>query len=118
MTPANYIAIAALLVSLVMMVVNTYNITKSQSRAEQTNKEKDEQKVKEETAQQTGIMLALDNIKNTLSRIENEINTVRQDTKENHDKLIVMEQSFKSEHKRLDDHEKRLTSIEEQLRKE
>lgn len=111
MTPANYIAIVALLVSLVMLVVNTTNITKNQKRAEEND-------AKEETVQQTGIMLALDNIKNMLSRIENEINSVRQDTKENHDKLIVMEQSFKSEHKRLDDHEKRLASIEQQLRKE
>jgi len=116
MTPANYISLAALLVSLVMMIVNTSNISKNQSRAEQTERERDEQKVKEETAQQTSLMLALDNIKSSLSRIESEINTVRQDTRENHDKLIQLEQSFKSEHRRLDQHEERLNALEEAIR--
>lgn len=116
MTPANYISLAALAVSLIMMIVNTSNIAKSQSRAEQSEREKDEQKVKEETAQQTSLMLALDNIKSSLSRIESEINTVRQDTRENHDKLIQLEQSFKSEHRRLDQHEERLNAIEEAIR--
>lgn len=109
MTPANYIAIAALLVSLVMMIVNSTNITKNQKKAAEDD-------VKQETAQQTGIMIALDNIKGMLSDIKSEINTVKQDTKENHDQLIIMQQSQKSEHKRLDGHEERLNNIEQELR--
>ncbi len=109
MTPANYIAIAALLVSLVMMIVNSSNITKNQRRAAEEN-------TKEETEKQTGIMLALDNIKNMLSDIKAEINTVKQDTKENHDDIILIKASQKSEHKRLDGHEERLNNIEQELR--
>ena len=110
MTPANYISLAALAISLIMMLVNVVNITKSQSRADQSEREKDE------PAQQTSIMLALDNIKRSLTRIENEINTVRQDARENHDKLIMLEQSAKAEHKRLDRHDERLNAIEAVLR--
>ena len=116
MTAANYISLGAMLISLVMMVVNTSSITKNQNRAEKREREKEEQKAKEEATQQTSLMLALDNIKNTLSRIESEINTVKQDTRENHDKLIELEQSFKSEHRRLDQHEERLNAIEENVR--
>lgn len=109
MTAGNYIAIAALLVSLIMMIVNSANITKNQKRAAEDD-------TKEETAKQTSIMIALDNIKSMLSDIKGEVNTVRQDTRENHDQLIIMQQSLKSEHKRLDGHEERLNNIEHELR--
>ena len=109
MTPANWIAIAALIVSLIMAVVNITNGNKAQKKEEREDTEKS-------TERTTGIMIALENIKNQLTRIENEINTVKQDNRENHDKLLIMEQSQKSEHKRLDAHEQRLNNIERQLR--
>lgn len=109
MTLANYIAIAALVVSLVMMIVNTTNINKNQKRVEQSGD-------KEEAAKQTGIMIALDNIKSMLADIKAEINTIKQDTKENHDDILRIKESQKSEHKRLDGHEERLNNIEQELR--
>lgn len=109
LTAANYISIAALMVSLIMMVVNTLNIAKNQKQAAAED-------VKEETAQQTGIMIALDNIKSMLADIKAEINSVKQDTKENHDDIILIKASQKSEHKRLDAHEERLNAVEQELR--
>ena len=109
MTPANWIAIAALAVSVFMTIVNT-------NKASKDNRASEREETAKETAHTTGIMIALENIKNQLTRIENEINTVKQDNKENHDKLLIMEQSQKSEHKRLDAHEQRLNNIERQLR--
>lgn len=116
MTAANYISLAALLVSVIMMIVNTRNIIRNADRANESDKEHEEQRVKEETAQHTSIQLALNNIEKSLNRIENEINTVKQDTKENHDQLIRLDASFKSEHKRLDEHDERLRAIEEAIR--
>lgn len=116
MTPANYISLAALAVSLVMAVFSIINITKTQERATESEKEKEEKRVKEEAMQQTSITLALDHIKNSLTRIENEINTIKEDTQANHDKIIIMEQYYKSEHKRLDEHERRLQKLEEEYR--
>ena len=118
MTPANYISLAALAISLIMMVVNTVNISKSQGRAAKADMEHEEQRVKEDTAQQTAIQLSLNNIEKSLSRIENEINTVKADCKENHDQLLLLGASYKSEHKRIDEHEERLNKIEQALRKE
>lgn len=116
MTPANYIAIAALLVSLVVGIVNIVNIKRNGNRANEADREKDEERARKEQAEQTGILLALDNIKNMLADIKAEINSVKQDTRENHDALIILEQSQKSEHKRIDEHEQRLNRIEEALR--
>lgn len=116
MTPANYISLGALAVSLVMAVFSIINITKTQERASESEKEKEEKRVKEEAMQQTSLTLALDHIKNSLTRIENEINTIKEDTRANHDKIIIMEQYYKSEHKRLDEHERRLQKLEEEYR--
>ena len=116
MTAANYIAIAALVVSLVMCIANIANIAKNGTRAAKTDKEKDEEDARKETAEQTGILIARDNIKSMLSDIKAEINSVKQDTRENHDKLLILEQSYKNEHKRIDEHEQRLNHIEEALR--
>ena len=109
MTIANWLSLGALTVALFMAVINTTNTKKSQKKEEREDTEKS-------TERTTGIMIALENIKNQLTRIENEINTVKQDNRENHDKLLIMEQIQKSEHKRLDAHEQRLNNIERQLR--
>ena len=116
MTAANYIAIAALLVSLVVGIVNIVNIKKNSTRATETDRERDEERARKEQAEQTGILIALDNIKSMLSDIKAEVNSIKTDTRENHDKLIILEQSQKNEHKRIDEHEQRLNRIEEALR--
>ena len=116
MTAANYIAIAALVVSLVVGIANVVNILRNGHRAAKKDREKGEEDARKEQAEQTGILIALDNIKSMLSDIKAEINSVKQDTRENHDKLIILEQSYKSEHKRIDEHEQRLNRIEEALR--
>ena len=116
MTPANYISIAALLVSLIMAVVNTVNISKNQKRAENVDSETLELRAREEQAAQTSLMLALNNIEKQLQKIENVINTVQADTRQNHDQLLILEQSLKSVHHRVDEHEQRLNDIEQALR--
>jgi len=116
MTPANYISIAALVVSLVMMIFNLVNGSKNQKRAETTDRETDERRAREEQAQQTSLMLALNNIEKQLQKIENTINTVQADCRQNHDQLIVIEQSLKSVHKRVDEHENRLNELEAAIR--
>lgn len=117
MTTGETISIVALLFTILMAFVNTYNIKKTQQRAAENDEEKKTTAAKEEATQTTSILIALDNIKTMLSDIKAEINTVKADTKDNHDKLLILEQSFKSEHKRLDSHEDRLNSLEELARK-
>jgi len=111
------ISIVALLISLLMAVINIVSAGKNWHKASKTDDEQREQRVKEETAQQTSVMLALENIRQMLYDIKQEINTVKRDTQNNHDEIIRMVESLKSEHKRLDNHEQRLNAIEEMLRK-
>lgn len=116
MTVANYIAIAALMVSLAACVVNIINTIKNSTQATEEDKDRNEERARNEQAEQTGILIALDNIKSMLSDIKAEINSVKQDTRENHDSLIILDQSLKSMHKRVDEHEQRLNRIEDALR--
>lgn len=116
MTPANYISIAALIVSLVMTAFNIRNGNNNNRRADAAQDEANEKRAREEQAQQTSLMLALNNIEKQLQKIENTINTVQADTRQNHDQLIVVEQSLKSMHKRIDEHEQRLNELEAAIR--
>ena len=99
-----------------MAVVNTVNISKNQKRAESVDSETLERRAREEQAAQTSLMLALNNIEKQLQKIENVINTVQADTRQNHDQLLILEQSLKSVHHRVDEHEQRLNDIEQALR--
>lgn len=112
MTAANYISLAALTISVIMLFVNLGNSKRSADAHEENAQEKQEKKV----AEQTTIQIALENIKDMLSDIKKDIRSVREDTKENKEAIIRMQESLKSEHKRLDEHDRRLGRIEEALR--
>lgn len=110
MTPANYISIGALLVSVVMAFVNIKNGNLGNKRA-------DDAAQREETAKDTQVMLTLNNIEKQLNKIDGTIDTVKQDTRDNHDKLLIALESQKSMHKRIDEHEQRINDLEQALRK-
>ena len=56
MTAGEIISLCALCVATLMLVVNAYNVHKSQAKAEQERQKDGEKELKEDTAQQTGIM--------------------------------------------------------------
>lgn len=57
---------------------------------------------KSEAAQLTTVIVKLENINNGISEIKAEIKNIKTETKENREKLIRLEESVKSAHKRLD----------------
>ncbi len=117
MTPANYISLAALFVSLVMTYWNIHNGNINRQRANEEDDEEKAQRARDEQAKDTQVMLTLNNIEKQLSKIDGTIDTVRQDTRDNHDKLLIALESQKSMHKRIDEHEKRINELELALRK-
>ena len=117
MTQANYISIAALLVSCIMAFVNIKNGKLSNKRADSAADEQRSQRAREEQAKDTQVMLTLNNIEKQLNKIDGAIDTVRQDTRDNHDKLLIALESQKSMHKRIDEHEQRINDLEQALRK-
>ena len=117
MTPANYISIGALIVSVIMAAVNIKNGGLNNKRAASADDEQRAQRAREDSAKDTQVMLTLNNIEKQLNKIDGAIDTVRQDTRDNHDKLLIALESQKSMHKRIDEHEQRINDLEQALRK-
>ncbi|RKM55072.1 hypothetical protein D6855_16550 [Butyrivibrio sp. CB08] len=117
MTVANYISIGALLVSCIMAFVNIKNGKATNKRADDAEDEQRAQRAREEQAKDTQVMLTLNNIEKQLNKIDGTIDTVKQDTRDNHDKLLIALESQKSMHKRIDEHEQRINDLEQALRK-
>lgn len=61
---------------------------------------------KKEAAEATGMLVDLRNINNGVTRIENDLKTIREENKESRERLIIVEQSTKQAHKRIDKLEK------------
>lgn len=104
-TAANYIALASFIVALTVAIFNI-------AKARDERKREQQREAAQDAAEQTTVLIELKSISNGISDIKAEINTVKQDTKENTHKLIALEQSLKSEHKRLDGMERRLEALE------
>lgn len=108
MTPANYISIVNVMIAVLALLVTVIVATANKRSASK-------KETKEEVAEQTAVMIELKNISSGISDIKKEINDIKSDTKEHTKKLIELEQSQKSEHKRIDVHEDRIKSLEELL---
>lgn len=57
---------------------------------------------KKEAAEATGMMVDLKNINLGVTRIESDLKSIREENKESRERLIIVEQSTKQAHKRLD----------------
>ncbi|MGM0217637.1 hypothetical protein [Enterococcus sp. AZ126] len=57
---------------------------------------------KKEAAEATGMLVDLRNINNGVTRIENDLKTIREENKESRERLIIVEQSTKQAHRRID----------------
>ena len=58
---------------------------------------------KQEATQMTTVIVKLENIGNGITEIKSELCGVKKDAKEDHDKLIRVEESAKQAHKRIDE---------------
>jgi len=65
-------------------------------------KRNEKQDVKTEIAQLTSVIIKLENIGDGVSEIKHEISNIKFDIKESRERLVKVEESAKSAHKRLD----------------
>ena len=72
------------------------------------NKRTDTKDIEERVKQNTKINMKLDNINSTTQDIKSQLSSVRSDIQKHNDKLIVLEQSCKQAHKRIDEIASRL----------
>lgn len=66
---------------------------------------------KNEATQLTTVIVKLENIGTGIARIESDMNNIKSDIKEDRERLVKVEESTKSAHKRLDICEKNCTRI-------
>lgn len=74
-------------------------------RAYQRNQKQDNSK---EVAVLTTIQVQLDTIKDGISELKTELKSCKEDIKGLNERVVILEQSTKSAHHRLDEYEKRL----------
>ena len=85
----------AILISIVSVVFSIFFGMKN-------NKRTDTKDIEERVKQNTKINMKLDNINSTTQDIKSQLSSVRSDIQKHNDKLIVLEQSCKQAHKRID----------------
>lgn len=91
----------AILISIVSVVFSIFFCMKN-------NKRTDTKDIEERVKQNTKINMKLDNINSTTQDIKSQLSSVRSDIQKHNDKLIVLEQSCKQAHKRIDEIASRL----------
>ena len=73
-----------------------------------SNKRTDSKEIEERVRNNTQINMKLDSINLATQDIKNEISSMRTDINKHNDKIIVLEQSCKQAHKRIDEINSRL----------
>lgn len=91
----------AILISIVSVVFSIFFCMKN-------NKRTDTKDIEERVKQNTKINMKLDNINSTTQDIKSQLSSVRSDIQKHNDKLIVLDQSCKQAHKRIDEIASRL----------
>lgn len=79
-----------------------------------SNKRTDTKDIEERVKENTRINMKLDNINSTTQDIKTELSSVRLDLQKHNDKIIVLEQSCKQAHKRIDEIASRLNFDEKE----
>lgn len=83
-----------------------------------SNKRTDTKDIEERVKENTRINMKLDNINSTTQDIKTELLSVRADIQKHNDKLIILEQSCKQAHKRIDELNSRLNIDEKREERE
>lgn len=77
------------------------------------NRKNQKQADKEEASQSATIITKLDGIENVVLDIKEEVKNIKTEVKEDHDRIIRLEESAKQAHKRIDGWEKRNKVLEQ-----
>ncbi len=91
----------ALVISALSLIFAVYSGVTSMKRSQKTDDKKEETEL-------TTVIVKLENISTGISEIKNELGNIKIDVKELRDRLIVVEQSSKQAHKRIDGLEQRI----------
>lgn len=96
------------------IVISVISLAFSVFMGMKNNKRTDTKDIEERVKENTRINMKLDNINSTTQDIKTELSSVRLDLQKHNDKIIVLEQSCKQAHKRIDEIASRLNFDEKE----
>ena len=91
----------ALVISVISVMFGVYQGLSNLKRNEKADTKRD-------ASQLTTVIVKLESISTGITRIENEMSSIKEDVKEDHERLVRVEESSKQAHKRLNELEKRI----------
>jgi predicted nucleic acid-binding Zn-ribbon protein len=89
----------ALLISIVSVIFGIYQGVTNTKRGQKAD-------YKNEASQLTTVIVKLENIGTGITEIKSEMSNIKNENKENRERIVKMEESTKSAHKRMDQCEK------------
>lgn len=92
---ANFSTIITIIISAASLITAVYV-------AISNSKKNDKQETKSDASEMTTVIVKLENIGNGITEIKSEMKTIKTDMKEDHDRIIRVEESAKQAHKRID----------------
>lgn len=92
----NFFTIITIIISAASLVTAIYV-------AISNSKKNDKQETKTDASEMTTVIVKLENIGNGITEIKSEMKTIKTDMKEDHDRIIRVEESAKQAHKRIDE---------------
>lgn len=92
----NFFTIITIIISAASLVTAIYV-------AISNSKKNSKQETKLDASEMTTVIVKLENIGNGITEIKSEMKTVKADIKEDHDRIIRVEESTKQAHKRIDE---------------
>ncbi|MBO5143633.1 MAG: hypothetical protein J6C46_11710 [Clostridia bacterium] len=93
---ANFSTIITIIISAASLITAVYV-------AISNSKKNDKQETKSDASEMTTVIVKLENIGNGIAEIKSEMKTIKTDMKEDHDRIIRVEESAKQAHKRIDE---------------
>ncbi len=94
--PVNFSTIITIIISAASLITAVYV-------AISNSKKNDKQETKSDASEMTTVIVKLENIGNGITEIKSEMKTIKTDMKEDHDRIIRVEESAKQAHKRIDE---------------
>lgn len=89
--------------TIITIIISAASLITAVYVAISNSKKNDKQETKSDASEMTTVIVKLENIGNGITEIKSEMKTIKTDMKEDHDRIIRVEESAKQAHKRIDE---------------
>lgn len=89
--------------TIITIIISAASLVTAVCVAISNSKKNYKQETKSDASQMTTVIVKLENIGNGITEIKSEMKTIKTDMKEDHDRIIRVEESAKQAHKRIDE---------------